>query len=957
MGVSDLSLTALLAAIVVSAGVLAGPKIAVFVQPGMVTYGGAPALRPEQIAPLLRAHGLDAGSLDAAQLADPATFNAERYAVLVMPYGNAFPLPAFENLRAFHRAGGCLVLTGVPFCHPCVPIAPAGWGARWGKDAKWLEEGHSGKRSVRVTNTKRDWEGCTSTPRISVKPGEKFTISAWVRSRNNEADRDRLFIRFFGGGSFLGQDGPAIPANAADWTKVSKTVTIPDGCTEIDVSLQVWSRGGSVDIDDVVLTRAGSSKNLLENGGFERGGGEWHDLGHTDRYFGHTPSGIGTGGFGGPDINEGELLVPRGNPLGLRREILPRTTARIQWLDVSSLPPEDEVMPVIELRLPDQTRQVVAAAIRHNCQLFRGARDVWVGQVAGGWEMADRYAAGQLVVRGVAWCLADKGLISRSEFRRILFALAGEKKPPPLPDQIEIVDEPRPWGDTFFPKSKPPARELLVVDVRPLSPWEKLALTCLQGLTARKRPVIWLIFTDWDRRWLKWHKDAGYIDGWREVKDWRSLFEKFRDAYRGAVAPDIEQYQGVILACNVAACEDLIVAPPHLAQKLGLDVKIDLRGKFKTYADGMRWLWQNYRDRINHHLCIYAHPFTAFAGTLGYDIQWRGLIFWISGVKDGNRPGADSLAEKHVLAEIFSEMPPNIGMRGFPWAGEGIGLGEGGGVQFCGGYGKGLVCTDHTANICVMSGVRIDRLKPPPQPKRPKLEADKVYIAFTMSDGDNLNTFYDYFPRYFEHPAHGRFPVGWGMGPAIIDLMPAVAQWYYQNAKPGDEFLADVSGIFYVFPQTYAHRYRERWKVFAGFLEWTRRYMERLGMRTVRPHGGDDDRMARYAKAIPFLHSIFADYGWRGGSYERSVYSLPDGTPVFHGLTDWARGREGLLDEIRERVGKHRPAFVNAFLHNWTFDMDALEKIVREADDDMVFVTPQALAELYKEARRRGLAK
>jgi hypothetical protein len=257
-----------------------------------------------------------------------------------------------------------------------------------------------------------------------------------------------------------------------------------------------------------------------------------------------------------------------------------------------------------------------------------------------------------------------------------------------------------------------------------------------------------------------------------------------------------------------------------------------------------------------------------------------------------------------------------------------------------------------------MSGVRLDALKQPPQPPTPPLQRDKVYIAMTMSDGDNLNTFYDYFATYFTHPSHGHFPIGWGMGPAILDLMPAVAQWYYGHAKTGDEFLADVSGIFYVFPQTYGSRYRERDKVFAGFVEWTRRYMERLGMKTVRPHGGDDDRLAAYAAGIPFLHSIFADYGRRGGiGYDNGTYSLPGGLPVFHALSGGPNSGEALLREVRAQAGARRPAFANAFMVNWFMNMDAMQEAFDKRDADMVFVTPAQLADLYLQARRQGWAK
>lgn len=47
-----------------------------------------------------------------------------------------------------------------------------------------------------------------------------------------------------------------------------------------------------------------------------------------------------------------------------------------------------------------------------------------------------------------------------------------------------------PWGDTFLPKSKPPARRLLLVEGAGLKAEERVALACLQGLTSRQRPCI-----------------------------------------------------------------------------------------------------------------------------------------------------------------------------------------------------------------------------------------------------------------------------------------------------------------------------------------------------------------------------------------------------------------------------------------------------------------------------------
>ncbi|NQT53262.1 hypothetical protein HQ576_14475 [bacterium] len=792
------------AVLLVTSACAGAAHVAVLVEPGLPPYGGTPALTAPRVVSALRRFGLAAEPLTAEQAGDPKRLDSSRLAVLVVPYGNAFPLSSFEQLRAFHRAGGCLVVTGVPFCHPCRRETPPG-----------------------------------------------------------------------------------------------------------------------------------------------KGKATWRDLGHRD-YFGHDDLGIGTGGFAGPLHTPAPVAVRKGNPLGLTDAVLPRPTERPQWLDVRTLAPEDEVLPLVELRAPGQPPRPVAALIRHKCRRFAGARDVWLGQAANQLTLADRHAATQLIVRGVAWCLLEKGKLTAPQFADVLARLDAEPTPAPLPDQLDAAKQPRPWGDTFFPKSKPPARTLQVVDVQRLSPAERLALVCLQGLTSREQPRLWLLHSPWDQRWLEWHKAKGHIDGWARVDDWRALFAAARGV-RGAVVPDAKLYRGELLACNLAAVEDCIVAPEPLAKALGLAVRHDLRGRFASYADGLDELWRAHGPRFNHHLCAVVHP--RLAWVLGYDIQWRGFTFWVSGESDGDLPGADPLAERAAMARILGQMPPNTGLRGFPAHGRGAGMGEIGGVRFCGSYGKVLVCTNLLPNVAVMSGVRLERLAPPPPLPAPKLQRDRVYIALTLSDGDNLNTFHHYFRRYFEHPAHGTFPIGWGMGPTILDLTPAIAQWFYEHARPGDEFLADVSGIGYVFPDTYASRFRDRTRILDDFYAWTARYMRRLGMRTIRHHGGDRAALAFAAERLPFVHSIFPDYARRPGmTHARGVYRLANGTPVFHALTHWNHGKDGLLRDIRDHVGTQRPAFVNAFLHNWTFDMDSLARAVKGKDADMVFVTPSQLAALYEQA-------
>ena len=105
----------------------AAPRVAVFSDLDFPYYSGVAALTPDRVVEACEEHGLNAAELTAGQLADPDVFNAEEFAIYVHVYGNTFPVEAFDNLKAFHRAGGCIFSTGVPFCHPCRPRGAAGW--------------------------------------------------------------------------------------------------------------------------------------------------------------------------------------------------------------------------------------------------------------------------------------------------------------------------------------------------------------------------------------------------------------------------------------------------------------------------------------------------------------------------------------------------------------------------------------------------------------------------------------------------------------------------------------------------------------------------------------------------------------------------------------------------------------------------------------------------------------
>jgi len=510
----------------------------------------------------------------------------------------------------------------------------------------------------------------------------------------------------------------------------------------------------------------------------------------------------------------------------------------------------------------------------------------------------------------------------------------------------------RPWGDSFVPRSSKPADIIRVVSLQGLDADERVALCCLQGLLARTRPQLWLERdAQIDSFWLNWHRERGYIKGFERVTDWKDLFKEHRKAYRGAVIADTGLYRGQLIALNVAACEDMLVTTPKLAQELGIEVKIDLRNRFRTYADGMQWVWETYKEKLNPFLCDSRDPGLLQYATFDVAFQWRGLMFWLTGPEESKLPGVDPKAELQLCGKIFAAMGANPVCIGFPHREGGFGIGEPQGVELFSRFGMALSCNNHSSNMSILSGMPQARFKQPSPLPAPALDRSKIYVALALSDGDNQILWFDFFKRFFQHRSFGTFPLAFGIGPATREMQPGVIEWYYENAPPGIEFICDVSGAAYIDPQHFGASLVDKEAAWAGYLEWTKLLMKPMHLESVRTVAGGDNVIERYVKALPNCHSIFADMGRYSGrsSISNLSYTLHD-KPVFRAVTSWRYGKEGFLKEIHEQVGSQRPAFVNGFVHCWTFTMDDLVRIHDSAGQEIVFVTPSQLARLYRQA-------
>lgn len=999
------------ATLVIGKNSILSPKVAIFSQPLFPRFGANPNFHPQSIAQYLSRFGIASDLIDAPALASPSQFNASKYSILVYPYGNTFPLDAVDNIRAFHAQGGCIIAVSVPFCHPCEGKGAKGWQfhLREGDSAQRIRQGFKGRYSLFFRKDSQGWSIISSAP--IPKDADTYVLSAWIKNLGGEGtppsvtspsrsskvtgirkENERIFLRFWSEeGQFLGQEGPSLSqGKEGEWQFVSQEIRVPEGAKRLDVILAVYEEKRELLVDEIFLTVKGSSDdNLLINGGFEEGDAPWEDLGHTDAFLSHQ--GIGMGGFYTPK-GEVSLVYKRENDI-LGLDFLNWQVyegIKSQALDVGSLSEGDEEIPIVgyyesvaramvgQPSRPSKGDQEgefhpVIAIVRHKCPQFKGAIDVWLGQVFSNVGFANACDTNLLLdlrqayLASVLYILQEKGLISPRRREEILLLSKREYERDYRRKTIANIAR----YPSVFPHSAPPQGKMFVCDLRQLSEEERFPIVSLQGLVNRTSPSLYLVLNPVDENWLNWMKERGDIKEVERVGDPYELFRIYKNRVKGIIIYDPEVPASVNVATMLASLKESIIASPRVASSIPLPVLSDLRKKWRTNAEAYRWALDNLWGKLNHQFLVSLPPHWAIMRD--YAIEFKAFTFWVTGeldafpsathpsrpLKEGEKkglpPAGDPLEERLVIEDLLRVAPANIGILGVPYAGEGIGLQEGPGVALWSSYGKFLAWS-HIPNLSVHSGTRRVQFKqkttsPPPLEER-------IYISLLVSDGDAPVNWYDFFfNRYWGDPKKS-FPLNWSVGPAVYDLIPDIMDYYYSRATPNDYFLC-AFGVGYAFLDFYGYMYKNKYEVLKGFIDLTREYMEKMGLTSLWSHHEGEDYLAMLARRID-LECILADYGRFGArSYADSHLLLSGKTPVFHALTSFdPKGGEKrnfslVLEDARRFTPQKRPAFMHIFIQCYPFSPTLLKELLGDLGGEYVPVRADQLAELYKKGSPR----
>jgi hypothetical protein len=343
---------------------------------------------------------------------------------------------------------------------------------------------------------------------------------------------------------------------------------------------------------------------------------------------------------------------------------------------------------------------------------------------------------------------------------------------------------------------------------------EMYLFSSLKGIVNRTQPRLFSYegdaFAEGQYTWLQ---SLGL--NWSEPADKWDLITKYRSEISGLIVYDPAQIHTVNLATMLAKDRKALIASPSLLSRLtaapyNLPILLDLRGQFSSKLQVYQALYNNYWPGLDHRLIIGLNPDVHKAALREYAVALGAAVIWLDPKVSG---------ESELLNSFLGSMPAGANYMG--WWPE-----EAPGVERASTYGIATIASDWSTNLTVHSGTpRTVNVKP--MPAKPALQ-NKLYVAFIISDGDNLQYVEHLMRKLWNNPDRGAVPIGWTLSPAMLDAMPGALNYYYQSSTNNDNLISGPSCYGYAYPNNWPDQTRLN-----QFVAKTEDYNRRAGFRVI----------------------------------------------------------------------------------------------------------------------------
>lgn len=514
-------------------------------------------------------------------------------------------------------------------------------------------------------------------------------------------------------------------------------------------------------------------------------------------------------------------------------------------------------------------------------------------------------------------------------------------------------------ADRLLPQFQTP-QHLTVYDIRKASPDGQVAISTLAGLINRPQPQVYLLATGEDEFWLQ--QLAAAIP--HEISPasgddvLAAMLTAFPNYAKGLIISDPAFPDSINIATTIAGQQDGIVVAPDQASALQashqLPILADLRAQhWQQRAVAYDWARQNLLKGASIRIIAGLDP-KIYAGLRAFLVATRAFIYWLDSRDFLPDPREHWQSERGLMQQIFSS-----------FAGQAVHLGwfidEASGVSLTSTAAIPVLATDFMTNLETWTAIaptashaRGASLPPSPQTPAP----GKIYLSFTISDGDNLQYIQHRMLRLWRDPARGTFPLGWTFSPLIAEAAPAMCAYYLNSATPNDELIAGPSGAGYMFPSYWPA------EQLPAFLQRTGQAMQNLGMAHVEML----DAGFLQSLGIPFLGDLLhpgmtlsdralqekivqamTTFGINGifsgsGVIFRPSWNVFENIPIYENL--------GLAGSVSHTVSMvklaaatflKRPLFLNVYILAWNMMPSDIKQAIEQLGSDYEIVTPGTL--------------
>ncbi|MBR6410871.1 MAG: hypothetical protein IKS35_05770 [Clostridia bacterium] len=549
---------------------------------------------------------------------------------------------------------------------------------------------------------------------------------------------------------------------------------------------------------------------------------------------------------------------------------------------------------------------------------------------------------------------------------------------------IEEIDdiEPRIYHDPgirmtkelVYPKSEhAPAQTIYVVKAAGLSHDEILTLVTLQGIVNRTTPRIFMDYRSYnqDSNFINIEEEEAFLDLLRakgrtlQTSTVDDLLVLFKDEYKGIIFGDaFANNYGENVTTSLSGILDGVYMSENrynrLRDKVQKDILFRIDNRWKSDIDAYMWVWNTYKDQFNDRIMFYTPSNSQCSGHLAeacrdYAVMCRAFTFCTTGVQ--------CVEDYDFYMGVMASNAVNSPLVGFANVGC---FPEFEMFQVAGMLGKFWTYGFSCANMSLFNSLEVGELKQS-QPAAPieRAKANTVYVTFDISEGDNLSWDYHMWPlMYRDEAARARTPKGFSLCGALYYVAPALIEYFYDNATPGDYFFLDGASISNIgSPDSYAAFFpeEERETIFLDMLEMLDYVAEKADISVVRGLVEVSDEITSViAENCPHIAGVFSNYGnnslkigGSGHNYEKSIHMVDGIVRVRCYLTTFEGGLANGLNQIynQARGGLH-PVFAKVFLYcnPMLKDISVIEQYKAELEQtgfNIVYVRPDEFVRLY----------